>query len=156
MSITVPFDLSYELEVRAGIDEVYALLADVPASASHFPHVERLVDLGRNTYRWELEKVGTEQVNIHTVYASKYVCDRRKRTVSWTPVPGVGNAQIAGEWTLTRRKNSTHALLHIHGEIGVSLPALMKLIVVPVVEHENERLVRQYLHNLAQSLGGEA
>ena len=54
MSITVPFDLSYEFEVKANAAKVFDLLADVPASASHFPKVDKLVDLGSNERSTEL------------------------------------------------------------------------------------------------------
>jgi carbon monoxide dehydrogenase subunit G len=156
MAITVPFDLSYEFEVKAGAAEVFAVLADVPTSASHFPKVDKLVPLGGNAYRWELQKVGTAQINIQTIYAATYVADRKKLGVTWTPVKGVGNAQIGGSWTITDKKTSTHIVLHIQGEIIVPLPGLMKLLVVPVVTNENEKLVEKYIDNLIKRFGGEA
>ena len=155
MAVTVPFDLSYEFEVKASADDVFAVLSDVPTSASHFPKVDQLVDLGGNAYRWELQKVGTAQVHIQTVYASKYVSDRAQGKVSWTPVQGVGNGQVSGSWTLTEKKKSTHVRLDIHGEIIVPLPGLMKMIVVPVVTSENEKLIEKYIDNLIQRFGGE-
>jgi len=155
MAITVPFDLSYEFEVKARAAEVFAVLADVPTSASHFPKVDKLVDLGGNSYRWELQKVGTEQVNIQTVYASKYVADKKKGTIVWTPVKGEGNGLVSGSWTITDKKKSTHIVLKIQGELTVPLPALMKVIVVPVVTSENEKLVEKYIDNLIERFGGE-
>jgi carbon monoxide dehydrogenase subunit G len=155
MAVTVPFDLSYEFEVKASAADVFAVLADVPTSASHFPKVNKLENLGGNAYRWELQKVGTAQVNIQTIYASKYVADRKKGTVTWTPVKGVGNAQISGSWTITDKKTSTHILLNIQGEISVPLPGLTRMIVVPVVTSENEKLVEKYIQNLIQRFGGE-
>ena len=155
MAVTVPFDLSYEFEVKARAAEVFAVLADVPTSASHFPKLDRLVHLGGNSYRWELQKVGTAQVNIQTIYAATYVADKKALTVSWTPVKGVGNALVSGSWTLTDKKSSTHILLHIHGQITVPLPGLMKMLVVPVVTGENEKLVDEYIDNLIERFGGE-
>lgn len=155
MSVTVPFDLRYEFEVRASADEVYAVLADVPTSASHFPHVDRLIDLGDDSYRWELHKVGHAPVEIRTVYACRYVADPKKRTVRWSPLPGVGNARIGGSWTITGRKQSTHLVLDIQGEISVGLPGLMKAVVVPVVAGENERLIEKFIDNLIHRFGGE-
>jgi carbon monoxide dehydrogenase subunit G len=155
MAVIVPFDLSYEFEVKASAADVFGVLSDVPTSASHFPKVEQLVDLGDNTYRWELQKVGTAQVNIQTIYASKYVSDKKKGTVVWTPVKGVGNGQISGRWTITDKKTSTHVVLDIKGEITVPLPGLMKMIVVPVVTNENEKLVEKYIANLIKRFGGE-
>lgn len=155
MPVIVPFDLSYEFEVRAKAAEVFAVLADVPASASHFPKVEKLESLGGNAYRWELQKVGTAQVHIQTIYASTYLADRKNLSITWTPVKGVGNAQISGSWTITDRKSSTHIVLNIEGEITVPLPGLMKMIVVPVVTSENEKLVEKYIANLIERFGGE-
>ena len=64
MAITVPFDLAYELEVKSTYADVFDLLSDVPTSASFFPKMAKLVDLGQGAYRWEMEKVGTAQINI--------------------------------------------------------------------------------------------
>ena len=155
MAITVEINLGYEFDVKAKASEVFAVLSDVPTSASHFPKVDKLVHLGGNSYRWELHKVGSADIHLQTIYAATYVADRKKLTVRWTPVKGVGNALIGGSWTLTDKKRSTHILLHIHGEITVPLPGLAKMLVVPVVTSENEKLIEQYLHNLAERFGGE-
>ncbi|WP_345544389.1 hypothetical protein, partial [Streptomyces chitinivorans] len=72
MAITVSIELNRELELPAGYDEVFELLADVPRSASHFPKVHQLTDLGDNAYRWEMEKVGVDKHAIQSVYACKY------------------------------------------------------------------------------------
>jgi carbon monoxide dehydrogenase subunit G len=155
MSITVKIDLGYEFEVKAKATEVFALLSDVPASVSHFPKVEQLTDMGGGVYQWEMEKVGTTQVNIQTVYASKYVSDASKGTVKWTPVKGVGNALVGGHWKIVDNKKSTGLTLAIQGEIEVPLPGLMKMVVVPVVQGEFEKLVEKYIDNLIKRFGGE-
>ena len=96
MSITVKIDLGYEFDVKAKAAEVFEVLSNVPESVSHFPKVDKLTDMGDGVYKWEMEKVGTAQVNIQTVYASKYVSNRAKGTVDWTPVKDIGNAQVGG------------------------------------------------------------
>ncbi len=156
MAISVPFDLAREREVKAGIAEVFGVLSHVPTSASFFPKVDRLVDLGDDTYRWELHKVGTAKVNIQTVYAAKYRSDARHHSVVWTAVKCQGNAQINGSWTLTQRKHSTHLRLQVNGEIVVPVPALTRPVVAPIVMRENEKLIDQYLANLARRFGGDA
>lgn len=155
MSVHVPFDLQYEFEVRAPFAEVFAVLADVPTSASHFPKLHRLVDLGGNAFRWELERVGTEKIHLQTVYASKYVADRRKGTVVWTPVEGEGNARVGGSWTIGATKSGTRLVLKLDGEVVVPLPALLEPIVRPVILGENERLIETYIDNLVRRFGGE-
>ena len=156
MALSVHIDLGYEFEVKAKFDTVFAVLSDVPKSASHFPKLEKLTDLGDGVYKWEMQKVGTAQVNIQTVYASKYVSDAAKGTVKWTPVKGVGNAQVGGSWKVADNKGkSTKCVLKIDGTVDVPLPALMKMVVEPIVASEFEKLVEKYIANLAKAFGGE-
>ncbi len=155
MAVSVTIDLGYEFSVNAKAAEVFALLSDVPTSVSHFPKVHKLTDLGDGVYRWEMEKVGTAQVNIQTVYASKYVSNKAKGTVVWTPVKGEGNALVGGSWKITDNKKSTAIVLKIDGKINVPLPGLMKLVVAPIVEGEFEKLVDKYIANLIKRFGGE-
>lgn len=155
MAITVNIDLGYEFEVKAKAADVFAVLSDVPASVSHFPKVEKLTDMGDGVYKWEMEKVGTAQVNIQTVYASKYTSDKAKGTVKWVPVKGVGNALVGGSWKITDNKKSTALELKIQGTVDVPLPGLMKMVVAPIVEGEFEKLVDKYIANLIKKFGGE-
>lgn len=155
MAITVDIDLQYEFAVKAKIGDVFDVLSDVPTSASFFPKVEKLTDLGNGAYRWEMQKVGTQQVNIQTIYASNYVSDRRKGTVTWTPVKGEGNALVSGHWKLKDNKTSTAIEFKVAGTVDVPLPALMKVVVGPVVKSEFEKLVDKYIENLIKKFGGE-
>jgi len=156
MTINVNIDLGYEFEVKASATDVFAFLSDVPPSASHFPKVDKLVDLGGNAYRWEMAKIGIAQISLQTVYASKYMSNKAKGTVVWTPVKGEGNALVSGSWKITDKKKSTHIVLQINGELTIPLPGLMKMVVAPVVEAEFEKLVEQYIANLTKRFGGEA
>lgn len=155
MAINVHIDLGYEFSVKAAAAAVFDVLSDVPASAAHFPKLHQLVDLGANTYRWEMEKIGLAQVNLQTVYASKYTSSKAKGTVVWTPVKGEGNALVSGSWKITDKKNATHLVLKIDGDLSLPLPGLMKMVVAPLVEAEFEKLVEKYIDNLTHHFGGE-
>lgn len=155
MTISIPVELGYEFSVKASFREVFSVLSNVPESVSHFPKVERLVDLGRNTYRWEMEKLGIASATLQTVYATKYVSDKKAGTVTWTPVEGVGNAQVGGGWKITDRKKSTDLELRIHATVEVPLPALAKAVAAPLVKAEFEKLVDEYVDNLIERFGGE-
>ena len=155
MAITVTIDLGYEFEVNASAKDVFDVLSDVPTSASFFPKVDKLVDLGDGVYRWEMAKIGIAQINLQTIYASKYVANRAKGSVTWTPVKGEGNALVSGSWKITDQKKSTHIVLKIDGELSIALPGLMKMVVAPVVEAEFEKLVEKYIDNLTKRFGGE-
>jgi len=155
VSITVNVELGYEFEVKASYKEVFDVLANVPTSASFYPKVDKLIDLGDGAYRWEMEKIGLAQVNLQTVYASRYVSNRARGTVVWTPVEGQGNALVSGRWKITDKKKSTHVVLTIEGALTIALPALMKLVIAPVVEAEFEKMTEQYIDNLVKHFGGE-
>lgn len=155
MTIHVELDLGYEFTVKAGLQDVFDLVSDVPRSVSHFPKVQQLDDLGGGAYRWTMERVGTAQVHVQTVYASQYRSDRHKGTVVWTPVPGVGNAQVGGSWTLSETRKGTKLQLRLQGVAEMPLPALMKVVVEPVVKAEFEKLLEAYIANLIREFGGE-
>lgn len=156
MTINVNIDLGYEFDVKASAKDVFDVLSNVPVSASFFPKVDQLVDLGDGAYRWEMAKIGIAQINLQTIYASKYVSNRSKGTIAWTPVKGEGNALVSGNWKITDRKKFTNIVLQINGDLSIPLPGLMKMVVVPVVEAEFEKMVEQYIANLTTHFGGEA
>jgi carbon monoxide dehydrogenase subunit G len=156
MTISVQIDLGYEFEVRAKFDEVFAVLSDVPKSVSHFPKVRKLTHLENGVYQCEMQRVGTPQIHIQTVYACQYVADQAKGTVRWTPVEGVGNAQVRGHWKITDHKGrSTKVVFHTEGTVTVPFPALMRPVIAPLVASEFEKLVEKYIANLVEAFGGE-
>jgi carbon monoxide dehydrogenase subunit G len=155
MTINVHIDLGYEFEVKANANEVFGVLADVPISASFFPKVDKLVDLGGGSYRWEMAKIGIGQINLQTIYASNYVSDQAKGTVVWTPVKGEGNALVSGSWKIADKKKSTVVVLKITGDLTLPFPGLMKMVIAPVVEAEFEKMTEQYIDNLTKRFGGE-
>jgi carbon monoxide dehydrogenase subunit G len=155
MTVNVTIDLGYEFEVKAKAADVFAVLSDVPTSASFFPKVDKLVDLGDGVYRWEMAKIGVASINLQTIYASKYAANKTKGTVVWTPVKGEGNALVSGHWNIKDNKKSTGLTLQINGDLTIPLPGLMKMVVVPVVEAEFEKMVEQYIANLTKKFGGE-
>jgi len=155
MAITVNIDLGYEFAVKADYATVFDTLSDVPKSASFFPKVDQLVDLGDGVYRWEMAKIGIAQISLQTIYASKYTSNKAKGSVLWTPVPGEGNALVSGSWKISDKKKSTHLVLQLQGELTLPLPGLMKKMIAPVVEAEFEKLVEHYIDNLTKQFGGE-
>lgn len=155
MAIIVNIDLGYEFAVKADYGTVFNTLSDVPKSASFFPKVDQLVDLGDGVYRWEMAKIGIAQISLQTIYASKYVSNKAKGSVVWTPVADEGNALVSGSWQITDKKKSTHLVLKLQGELTLPLPGLMKKMIAPLVEAEFEKLVEQYIDNLTRQFGGE-
>lgn len=152
MAFTVEVDIEKEFEANCPADFAFEVLADVPCSASHFPKVEKLVDLGDGKYRWEMEKIGITNYSLQTIYASKYVSDPEKLTVKWTPVKGEGNALVSGKWTLKEKNGITKLKLSTKGAMELPLPSLTKMVVAPVVRAQFEGLVDQYIVKLTKTL----
>ena len=113
------------------------------------------MDMGGGTYRWEMAKIGVASINLQTIYACNYVSNKTKGTVVWTPVKGEGNALVSGSWKIKDNKKSTSLTLQINGNLAIPLPGLMKMVVVPVVEGEFEKMVETYIANLTKKFGGE-
>jgi len=152
MSFSVAINIQREFETSSSPDKVFKLLADVPRSASHFPKVDQLVDLGDNTYRWEMEKIGIGGYTLQqTIYASRYSADAASRKVSWTPVQGVVNAIVSGEWTITQKAEGTKVALNTKGDLTVDFPSFLEFIISPLVVMEFTGMIERYLANLQET-----
>ncbi len=153
MAFTVSVNLDRSIEVACGVAAAFALVSDVPKSVSHLPKIERLTDLGDGGYRLETQKIGIDRYFIQTVYASRYVNDPRKKTVTWTSIRGEGNATMGGRWEVTALPSGrTRLRLVNEGEMELPLPALVKPLVTPFVKREYDALIDQYLANLTRTL----
>jgi carbon monoxide dehydrogenase subunit G len=156
MTVTVSISLEYQLEVKAKFADVFDLLSDVPASAAHYPKVDKLVDEGKGVYRWEMEKIGVASISLQTIYASKYTADKAKGVITWVPAKSAGtNSEVSGSWKLKDNKKSTGITLKVDGDVSLPLPGLMKMVVGPVVEAEFEKMTDKYIANLTKKFGGE-
>lgn len=134
---------------------MFDLLADVPRSAGYFPKMERLTDLGGNTFRWEMEKIGLDKHSLQTVYACTYTADKASSRIAWVPVKNEGNSLVSGSWQFTRiDDNHTRAKFYTEAEMTLPLPGLLKLAISPVVKHEFNAMVDIYVKNLQKFFAG--
>jgi len=152
MAVKVNIDIDREFSVNADIDTTFALLANVPESASHFPKVDELIDLGDNTFRWEMEKVGVGDHAIQSIYACQYIADEGSKVIKWVPIKGEGNGVVKGSWTLKENDSGTTCHFKTAAELTLPLPGLLKLAISPVVKHEFTGLVDDYVDNLQNAL----
>ena len=152
MSFIVEVDISTEFVAECSAEFAYEVLSDVPFSASHFPKLDKLTDLGDGKFRWEMEKIGVQRYSIQTVYASKFVGDPEKLTVKWTPVKGEGNSLVSGKWTLKEKNGTTLIKLTTKGEMELPLPSLVKFVVAPIVKAEFEGMIEKYVERLTKTL----
>lgn len=153
MHSSIPLRLERDFDVGAGPAATHALLADVPRSASHFPGVQRLVPLGDNAFRWEMERIGVGELSLQTIYASRYRDDPQALRVWWEPVRGVGNATVAGHWQLRARPGGgTHVHLALDTCFELPVPHLLAHVAERVLALELGRQVDAYVAALRRSL----
>ncbi|MCF8292157.1 MAG: SRPBCC family protein [Chlorobium sp.] len=152
MAFTVDINLQRDLETSCSTMVVFSLLADVPRSAAHFPGVDRLVDLGGNAYRWEMEKIGIGGYTLQqTIYACQYLDDASAGRVFWTPIEGVGNAGVEGEWIVAPKEEGTTVRLNTRGRLTVDFPSFLQFVLSPLVQMEFTGMVDRYIENLGKT-----
>lgn len=148
MAISITIEINRDFTVPASFDKVFDLLSDVPASGSHFPKVDQLIDLGNSTYRWEMEKIGVDKHALQSIYACRYESDKSAGTIVWKPIKGEGNGLVSGNWKITPVDEGTHITFATEAKMTLPLPSLLKLAISPVVKHEFNSLIDTYTENL--------
>lgn len=152
MAVKVKIDIDREFTVSADYATAFNLLSNVAASGKYFPKVDQLTDEGDGVFRWEMGKVGIGGHAIQTIYASTYVSDKDAGTVDWTPVKGVGNGLVSGNWRIKETSEGTAVRLVSSADLTLPLPGLLKLAISPVVKHEFTGMVDEYIENLQAEL----
>lgn len=143
---------AWQFDVDTPMAQVFDLLADVPRSVSHFPDVDQLVPIERDTYRWEMAPVGALNIRHQVVYACRYVTDSDGCGLRWQPVDGIGNGRIGGRWKLQPDGRGTRLDFATEGELDVPVPLPIRALARPFVERQFRQQVQQYLDNLRETL----
>lgn len=153
MAFTVDINLQRLLVTSCSPAVAFSLLSDVPRSAAHFPKVEKLADVGGNAFRWEMEKIGIGGYTLQqTVYACQYRDDASAGRIFWTPIEGVGNAEVEGEWIVSPNENGATVRLNTRGRLTVDFPAFLQFALSPLVQMEFTGMVDRYIENLGKTL----
>lgn len=153
MAFDVKININKKFSVPSDINTVYSLLSDVPASTSHFPDLDQLIQEQGNTYRWEMKKMGLGPITFQTIYACEYNCDETTKSITWTAQKTAEqNAKVAGEWTLEETEKGCDITLSTDAVMTIPLPSLAGIGVKPVVKVEFETLINQYIKNLSKAL----
>ena len=151
MQISV--EITDQFNVTADLKTAFALLSDVPRSVSHFPDMQKLQDEGKGRYCWYLKPLGAAGISHQVVYACTYVSDEQAMTVTWTPVKGVGNGVIQGQWRLKAQGQGTAIEFETRGDLEVPIPMLLRSAAKPIVQTLFQNQVRGYLKNIKTALG---
>lgn len=149
MPISVKIDVKKSFEADCSWQKVFDTLANVPVSASFFPKVKNLEDLGDGVFKWEMEKIGVDRYSIQTIYACKYTSNKGEGWVKWEPVAGIGNGVVSGAWNLTSlAPQKTRINFAVKGELTIPLPGLLRFLIAPVVSVAFLGMISRYHRNL--------
>ena len=149
--IHAPFQ--HTMIVSARPDEVFAVVANVPDSVSHFADVQDLDPLD-DGYLWTLLPAGHGRMSLQLQYGCRYRTDSKNPRVSWTPMVGVGTARLHGDWTIEPCGSGTRLSLDNHLMLRVDAPRRRRRPGANVLPAEHARMLRVYLANLEQTLNG--
>lgn len=151
MPIVVSIDVNKQFEVICAYDKVFDTLANVPVSASFFPKVRNLEDLGDGVYKWEMEKIGVDRYFIQTIYACKYTSNKADGWVRWEPISGIGNGVVSGAWNFTQVAPERILInFSVKGALTIPLPRLLKILIAPVVSLTFQNMISRYHKNLRE------
>ena len=154
MSVQVKIVVNDVFEVSADRETVFALLSDVPRSVSHFPDVVELVDQGDEVYEWVMKSKGPRGFEHAVRYACNYIANPAAKTVTWSPVQGVGNAVFSGTWKLEGMDTGTRVHFGTHAILSIQAPRMLRSAVAPFADKALRDEIKQYLENLQVTLNG--
>lgn len=146
--------LERTLDVAWSRDEVYALVADVPRSAGHFPGIQGIDDLGDGVFRWRLGTIKLPGFAFDAGYTAQYHFDEAAGTVVWASVPGEGNVQEEGSWQVKTAGDRTHVVFRSTLTVDVAVPRLVERVVRKAAPGVTHKLMLGYLERIAKTMKG--
>ncbi|HUP90801.1 MAG TPA: SRPBCC family protein [Solimonas sp.] len=156
----VPIEIERSIEVPAPPAQVRALLDDIEGTIRRFPKLKKLTHLGDTSYRWDMDTIGSRMANIaHSVsYGAKYKVDPKAGMLSWTSLPGQGNATIEGAFRIEPRgAKGTRLSFRVRGELrDVPVPLMYRLLAPPFIQGKFTRLVDTFLERTREAMAAGA
>lgn len=152
--VEVGVSLSYTLQVAWDVQQAFGLVSDVPQSASNFPGLERLDDLGDGVYRWNMRPIQVSKFSHQVNYAARYVGDPAAGTVVWTTVGTDGNTRADGAWRVTASGSGSRLVFENRLAVMLPIPRLVARPAKKVVPGIMDKQTRKYLTRMAQKMDG--
>lgn len=148
----ITLDVHHQFEVETPYENVYSLLSDIPASASHFPNLQQIIQLDELSFRWELNPVGPAPYTTQPVFACMYTFTPEEGKIEWAPIRDVGNVALSGYWKIEDHHGRCKVQLWMKGDLDVPIPSLMKFVAKPLITEEFKNYIRQYVENIHKTL----
>lgn len=152
--MNIKIDIERHKTVPVTQARLAGLLTDVEATLKKFPKLRKLHALGDQDYRLDMQTIGSSVARIaHDVsFGARCSADPAKSTLSWKPLPKVGNAQVEGHLQLAGEGKSTRITLRVKGELhDVPVPLMYRLVAPAFIQGKFSALIDAFLDKLAAS-----
>lgn len=152
MAVTVSVEIKKTFDAACSAKKAFEQLVDVADTTALFPKLDKVVDLGSDVWRWEMEKIGAAGLSHQVKYLVKYT-NNGTSTIDWNPAPGDGNAQVRGGWVITAKGDKACTIaFRSSGEFEMPVPRLMKGIAEGIVRSEFDAQVGTFLDRVKAKL----
>lgn len=153
MKINIEVERSKLVELPRA--QVAPLFDELETTMGRFPKLKKLTRLTENEYLWELQTVGSRLANIahDVVYGARYRRSADGNEITWAPLPGKGNASIAGQFGLIEARGGTEIRFRVKGELrDVPVPLMYRLAAPPFIQGKFTQLVDDFLERTRAAL----
>ena len=152
--VEVEVDYREEVEVRATLQQAFALLADVYRSGNHFPGVDTLTPIdSEGRWRWSMKEKGFGPVKVRAVYDAVYTLRPDVRRVDWAPGPGRNDMESYGSWEICGGGDEpTRLVFHARTIAHIPAPRIMSKMVDAFAREELSGMKKKYVAAIAATL----
>jgi len=141
------------VDVAVDPDAAYALVCDVLDSSRHLSGLASVEPHG-DDWRWITKKVGVAKVSLFVDYVCRYTQEPDARILRWDSLPGLGNSELHGSWTIQPSGGGARMDLVNDLTLRMGIPRLFRKPAEAVFARENARILGGYLANLKTTLEG--
>jgi carbon monoxide dehydrogenase subunit G len=152
MGIEIKVEIKRVRKIETPADEAFARIDSVENMASHFPKLSRIDKVEGQTYSWVLDKIGNEAYKHRVHYTSTWQWHADDRKITWHPVKGQGNTEIAGMCHIKDSGNASEVHFTTEALLRLPLPIWTKAIAKPIVKNQFEALIDHYIDNVIRAM----
>ena len=142
-----------EIIVNSSLQDTFDLISNLKETPKYVPGLEKSETVDDVTFKWSFIPVGFKGINITVKYTVKYTINP-PNVVSWETIPGSGNAESKGIFTLEKvDDDKTKINLKMDITVDAPIPRLLNKLAKPFLKGEAERLIDGYIANIKDELG---
>ncbi len=152
MSIKIPVKFSESAKTDKPVEEVYALLSDIPKMKDLVPGLDEFKKVKKDVYRWKFKPMGMKGVSVVLEFDTKFNFKEGKE-ISWESIEGSGNAEMRGKILFKKEKKGTEVNLEVEMTPEIPVPGLLKKLAEPFVKSEFERMMKILVERVKKLVG---